>query len=64
MQVGMIGLGRMGAGMAANLLRGGHQVVVYNRTPAKAEALITGCQGGCRCLRRLPWRRGRHHVGQ
>ena len=40
MQVGMIGLGRMGAGMAANLLRGGHQVVVYNRTPAKAEALI------------------------
>jgi 3-hydroxyisobutyrate dehydrogenase-like beta-hydroxyacid dehydrogenase len=40
MQVGMIGLGRMGAGMAANLLQGGHQVVVYNRTPAKAEALI------------------------
>jgi 3-hydroxyisobutyrate dehydrogenase-like beta-hydroxyacid dehydrogenase len=26
--------------MAANLLQGGHQVVVYNRTPAKAEALI------------------------
>jgi hypothetical protein len=40
MRVGIIGLGRMGAGMAANLLHGGHEVVVYNRTPAKAEALI------------------------
>jgi 3-hydroxyisobutyrate dehydrogenase-like beta-hydroxyacid dehydrogenase len=40
MRVGMIGLGRMGAGMAANLLQGGHEVVVYNRTPAKAEALV------------------------
>ena len=34
----MIGLGD-GRRLAANLLRGGHQVVVYNRTPA-AEALI------------------------
>jgi 3-hydroxyisobutyrate dehydrogenase-like beta-hydroxyacid dehydrogenase len=29
----------MGAGMAINLLKAGHRVVVYNRTPAKAEAL-------------------------
>jgi 3-hydroxyisobutyrate dehydrogenase-like beta-hydroxyacid dehydrogenase len=40
MKVGFIGLGRMGAGMAANLLKAGHCVTVYNRTPAKAEALI------------------------
>lgn len=32
MQVGMIGLGRMGAGMARRLLRGGHEVVVTNRS--------------------------------
>ena len=40
MKVGFIGLGRMGAGMAANLLEAGHDVSVYNRTRAKAEALI------------------------
>jgi 3-hydroxyisobutyrate dehydrogenase-like beta-hydroxyacid dehydrogenase len=40
MNVGFIGLGRMGAGMAANLLKAGHHVSVYNRTPAKAQALV------------------------
>jgi 3-hydroxyisobutyrate dehydrogenase-like beta-hydroxyacid dehydrogenase len=40
MKVGFIGLGHMGAGMAANLLKAGHHVTVYNRTPAKAEALV------------------------
>ncbi|MFY9833535.1 MAG: NAD(P)-dependent oxidoreductase [Methylocystis sp.] len=40
MNVGFIGLGRMGAGMAANLLKAGHQVTVYNRTRGKAEALF------------------------
>jgi 3-hydroxyisobutyrate dehydrogenase-like beta-hydroxyacid dehydrogenase len=40
MNVGFIGLGRMGSGMAANLLKAGHQVTVYNRTPEKAAALI------------------------
>jgi 3-hydroxyisobutyrate dehydrogenase-like beta-hydroxyacid dehydrogenase len=40
MNVGFVGLGRMGAGMAANLLKGGHRLVVYNRTPAKAEPLV------------------------
>ncbi|HEY0572017.1 MAG TPA: NAD(P)-dependent oxidoreductase [Enterovirga sp.] len=40
MEVGFIGLGRMGAGMAANLLKAGHAVTVYNRTRAKAEALV------------------------
>jgi 3-hydroxyisobutyrate dehydrogenase-like beta-hydroxyacid dehydrogenase len=40
MRIGFIGLGRMGAGMAANLLRGGHEVTVFNRTPGKAEGLV------------------------
>lgn len=39
MKIGFIGLGRMGAGMAANLLKAGHEVTVYNRTAAKADAL-------------------------
>jgi 3-hydroxyisobutyrate dehydrogenase-like beta-hydroxyacid dehydrogenase len=30
----------MGAGMAANLLRAGHEVTVYNRTPTKAQSLV------------------------
>jgi 6-phosphogluconate dehydrogenase len=38
MQLGMIGLGRMGAGMTQRLLQGGHQVVAYDRTP---EAVAT-----------------------
>jgi 3-hydroxyisobutyrate dehydrogenase-like beta-hydroxyacid dehydrogenase len=40
MQVGFIGLGRMGSGMVANLLAAGHTLTVYNRSPAKAEPLI------------------------
>lgn len=40
MQVGFIGLGRMGGGMAANLLKAGHEVTVYNRSPGKADALL------------------------
>ncbi|MBP1464505.1 decarboxylating 6-phosphogluconate dehydrogenase [Candidatus Chloroploca sp. M-50] len=39
MEIGLIGLGRMGANMAIRLLQGGHRVVVYNRTVAKAEEL-------------------------
>jgi 3-hydroxyisobutyrate dehydrogenase-like beta-hydroxyacid dehydrogenase len=40
MKVGFIGLGRMGTGMATRLLRAGHDVTVYNRTPSKAEELV------------------------
>ena len=40
MEVGFVGLGHMGAGMAANLLKAGHDVTVYNRTRAKIEALV------------------------
>jgi 3-hydroxyisobutyrate dehydrogenase-like beta-hydroxyacid dehydrogenase len=40
MKVGFIGLGRMGAGMAGSLVRAGHAVTVYNRTPGKEQALV------------------------
>ena len=40
MKIGVIGLGNMGSGMAANLLKAGHEVTVYNRTPGKAQALL------------------------
>ena len=39
MKVGFIGLGHMGSGMAANLLRAGHEVTVFNRTSDKARRL-------------------------
>jgi 3-hydroxyisobutyrate dehydrogenase-like beta-hydroxyacid dehydrogenase len=41
MKVGFIGLGNMGSGMAANLLKAGHEVTVYNRTPQKAQPLVS-----------------------
>ena len=40
MQVGFIGLGAMGNAMANNLLKAGFALTVYNRTGAKAEALV------------------------
>jgi 6-phosphogluconate dehydrogenase len=41
MQIGMIGLGRMGANMVRRLLRGGHQCVVFDVSP-KAVAELAG----------------------
>ena len=40
MQIGIAGLGRMGAAMAARLMEVGHTLAVWNRTPAKAKPLI------------------------
>ena len=40
--VAILGLGTMGAGMAANVLKAGLSLSVYNRTAAKAEMLING----------------------
>lgn len=39
-QLGMIGLGRMGANMVRRLLRAGHQCVVYDRSPQVVQELI------------------------
>ena len=40
MQLGMIGLGRMGANMVRRLIAGGHDCVVFDRTPATVAALV------------------------
>ena len=42
MRVAVVGAGIMGAGMARSLARAGHQVVVWNRTRSKAEAVGGG----------------------
>jgi len=39
MNLGMIGLGRMGASMVRRLMRGGHQCVVFNRSPRPVQEL-------------------------
>ena len=40
MQLGMIGLGRMGANMARRLLKNGHQCIVFDRSPEAVQALV------------------------
>jgi 6-phosphogluconate dehydrogenase len=40
MQLGMIGLGRMGANMVRRLLRGGHECVVFDRSPKVVQELV------------------------
>ncbi len=40
MQLGMVGLGRMGANMVRRLIKGGHQCVVFNRSPQKVKDLV------------------------
>jgi len=40
MQIGMIGLGRMGANMVRRLLNGGHQCVVFDRSPKVVQELV------------------------
>ena len=40
MKIGFIGLGRMGSAMAANLVKAGFDVTVFNRNPQKAASLV------------------------
>jgi 6-phosphogluconate dehydrogenase len=40
LQLGMIGLGRMGANMVRRLLKGGHECVVFDRSPKAVEELV------------------------
>jgi 3-hydroxyisobutyrate dehydrogenase-like beta-hydroxyacid dehydrogenase len=42
MHIGFIGLGNMGEAVAANLLKAGHQLTVWNRTASKAQPLLDG----------------------
>ena len=39
MRIGFIGLGRMGANMVRRLIRDGHEIVIYNRTPEKTTEI-------------------------
>ena len=39
MRIGFVGLGRMGANMVRRLIRDGHEVVAYNRTPEKTKEI-------------------------
>ncbi len=50
MEIGFIGTGNMGSGMVQSLLRRGHQVTVFNRTPAKTQRLT---ELGARAVRRI-----------
>ena len=40
MQIGFIGLGNMGSGMAASLIAAGHDVAAYNRSTGRVDALV------------------------
>jgi 6-phosphogluconate dehydrogenase len=42
MQIGMIGLGRMGSNMVRRLIRRGHSCVVFNRSPQPVKDLVKG----------------------
>jgi len=54
MQLGFVGLGRMGGNMVHRLARGGHEVVVFNRSPGPVqEAVKHGCIGATSSLDRL-----------
>jgi 3-hydroxyisobutyrate dehydrogenase-like beta-hydroxyacid dehydrogenase len=46
MRIGFAGLGRMGVPMAERLLAAGHELVVWNRTRAKAEEFADGAESG------------------
>ena len=56
MQLGMIGLGRMGANMVRRLLRRGHQCVVFDRSPKVAEELVKETATGAVDLQDLVWK--------
>jgi len=53
MQLGMIGLGRMGANMVRRLLKGGHPCVVYDRAPKAVEELVREKAAGSSSLQDL-----------
>jgi len=53
MQIGLIGLGRMGSNMVRRLLKAGHECVVYNRSPGPVEAMVAEGATGSRSLAEL-----------
>ena len=53
MQLGMIGLGRMGANMVRRLLRNRHTCVVYDRNPGAVDGARIGRRAGSRVAQRV-----------
>ncbi len=51
MQVGVAGLGKMGAAIAARLIEVGHQVTVWNRSAEKTQPLVEAGAKVCRDVR-------------
>src|SRR5262245_17738713 len=53
MELGMIGLGRMGANMAARLPEGGHRVVAYDRSMAAIDLVAAAGAAGAESIESL-----------
>ena len=53
MQIGMVGLGRMGANMARRLIRGGHDCVVFDMSPKAVQGLVAEKATGAQDLKDL-----------
>ena len=56
MRIGFIGLGQMGSAIAANLLKAGHEVTVWNRSADKTDAFVAA--GAARAARPLDAAKG------
>ena len=53
MQIGFVGLGRMGSNMVHRLARGGHDVIAYNRSPGPVQEAVSHGATGARSLEDL-----------
>ena len=53
MKVGFIGLGVMGAPMALNILKGGHELTVYDRSPEAVARLVQAGARAAACGREV-----------
>jgi 6-phosphogluconate dehydrogenase len=53
MELGIIGLGKMGANMTTRLLKGGHRIVVFDRNPPKVDKAVAAGANGSESLEEL-----------
>ena len=53
MQIGMIGLGRMGASMVRRVLKDKHECVVHDRQPTAVDSLVKGGATASSSLREM-----------
>ena len=53
MQLGMVGLGKMGANMTTRLIRGGHEIVVYDRDAKAVATAVAGHAAGASSIEQL-----------